>query len=74
MDVQFTPDQQHRLARLAEAQGRDAQDVVREAVDRFLNYGDWFAREVDEGVAAAERGEFVEHEAIRRLIKARYRE
>jgi predicted transcriptional regulator len=39
---------------------------------RFLNYGEWFAREVDKGLAAADRGEFVEHDDIRKMIKSQY--
>jgi len=70
MEVQFTPDQQARLARMAQEQGRTAESLVQEAVERLLSYDEWFIREVDKGLAAA--GEFVEHSDIRRMIERRY--
>jgi predicted transcriptional regulator len=32
-----------------------------EAVKRMVNYDEWFIREVEKGIAAADRGEFIEH-------------
>ena len=63
MDVQLTSDQQAKLTRMAK-QGRAAEKLVQEAVERLLNYDEWFSREVDRGLAAADRGEFVEHGAF----------
>ena len=65
------PDQQDKLSRMA-AQGRAAEALVQEAVERLLNYDEWFSREVDKGLAAADRGEFVEHDDIRKMIDSRY--
>lgn len=45
MEVRFTPHQQAGLSLMAEAQGRDAASLVREAVDRLLGYDEWFLRE-----------------------------
>lgn len=72
MEVQFTPDQQAKLSRMAAAQGRAAEALVREAVDRLLSYEEWFLQEVDKGLAAADEGEFVEHDDVRRMIENRY--
>jgi len=72
MEVQFTPDQQDRLSRMANAQGRATEAIVQEAVDRLLHYDDWFSREVDQGLAAADRGEFVEHSDVLKMIESRY--
>jgi predicted transcriptional regulator len=72
MDVQLSPDLQSKLARLAEQQGRDSADLVVEAVERMVGYDEWFLSEVDKGLTAADRGEFVEHEAVRALINSRY--
>jgi predicted transcriptional regulator len=36
------------------------------------DYDAWFEQEVVKGMAAANRGEFVEHEEIGRLINSRY--
>ena len=72
MEVQFTPDQQAKLSRMAEAQGLAAEALVQEAVDRLLNYDEWFSREVDRGLAAANRAEFIEHDDVRKMIESRY--
>lgn len=72
MEVEFTPDLQAKIARLAAEQGRDTQALVREAVERFVDYDEWFLREVERGLAAADRGEFIEHEEISRFIDRRY--
>jgi predicted transcriptional regulator len=45
---------------------------VREAVERFVSYDEWSIREVEKGSAAADRGEFIEHEEIGKLIDRRY--
>ena len=72
MEVQFTPEQQARLRRMAAAQGFEAESLVRQAVDRLLQSEDWFLQEVDKGLAAADAGELVEHEDVRRLLESRY--
>jgi predicted transcriptional regulator len=73
MEVDLTPDLEAKLSRFATEQGRDTRALVREAVERFLNYEDWFAREVENGLAAADRGELIEHAQIGKLIDERYR-
>lgn len=72
MEVDFTPELQARIAKLAEDQGRKTEALVLEAVERLVDYDEWFAREVDKGLAAADRGEFVEHEDVGKLISSRY--
>jgi predicted transcriptional regulator len=53
-------------------QGRDTKALAREAVERLVNYDEWFILEVEKGFAAADRGEFIEHEEIGKLIDGRY--
>lgn len=72
MEVHFNPDLHAELSRLATQQGRDAETLVQEAVERLVDYDEWFLQEVDKGLAAADRGEFVEHDAVRKLIDTRY--
>ena len=73
MEVRLKPDLQAKLSRLASQQGRDSESLVVEAVERLVNYDDWFLQEVEKGLSAAERGEFVGQEEIRKLIDDRYR-
>jgi len=73
MEVNLSPDLQARLTRLAAERGSDADALVQEAVERFVDYDEWFLREVRKGLAAADRGELIDHEDIGRLIDSRYR-
>jgi hypothetical protein len=46
--------------------------LVLEAVERMVNYDEWFVREVEKRITAAQRGEFVDHDEVRKLIDRRY--
>jgi predicted transcriptional regulator len=72
MDVPLNPDLQAKLTRLAAQQGRASESLVVEAIERLVNYDEWFLREVDKGLAAADRGELVEHSDVRKMIDQRY--
>jgi predicted transcriptional regulator len=72
MEVPLCPDLQAKLHRLATQQGRPTESLVVEAVERMVNYDDWFIREVRKGLAAADRGDFVDHDAVGKLIDQRY--
>jgi len=72
MDLRLPPELETRLERAAAARDCDSTALATEAIARFLDYDEWFLREVEKGLAAANRGEFVEHEAIRALIESRY--
>jgi predicted transcriptional regulator len=72
MDVPLNPDLQAKLRRLAEQQGRASSALIVEAVERMVNYDEWFLREVDKGLAAADRGELVDHSNVKKMIDERY--
>ena len=72
MEVQLTPDLHAKLTRLAAESGRDTQALMREAVERFVDYDEWFRGEVDRGLAAADRGDLVDHDEVGKLIDSRY--
>jgi predicted transcriptional regulator len=72
MEVRFNPDLQAKLAQLAAQQGRDSESLVVDAVERMVNYDQWLLREVEKGISAAERGELVDHEDVKKLIDRRY--
>jgi predicted transcriptional regulator len=73
MEVPLTPDLQKKLSRLAAEQGRAADALAAEAIERLVNYDEWFLREVDKGIEAAAAGKFVDHETVAKLIDERYR-
>jgi predicted transcriptional regulator len=64
MEVKLTPELQAKLYEVAAQQGRDAQSLVQEAVQRLVDYDKWFVREVESGLAQIERGEVLEHEEV----------
>jgi predicted transcriptional regulator len=72
MDVNLSPELEAKLNRKAAEQGRDSQSLIQEAVERLVDYDEWFIREVETGLAAADRGEFVEHDEVGKLIDSRY--
>jgi predicted transcriptional regulator len=72
MEVHLKPELQEKLARLATEQGRNSESLVAEAVERLVNYDEVFLQEVLKGIEAADRGEFLEHEEIRKLIDGRH--
>jgi predicted transcriptional regulator len=72
MEVQLTADLEAKLARLAAESGRDKQALAREAIERLIDYDEWFLREVDKGLAAADRGELIDQEDVGKLIDRRY--
>ena len=72
MDVPLNPELQAKIRRLAAQQGRASEALIVEAVERMVNYDDWFLREVDKGLAAADHGELVDHADIRKMIDQRY--
>jgi predicted transcriptional regulator len=72
MEVRLGPDLQAKLAQLAAQQGRDSESLVVDAVERMVNYDQWLLGEVEKGISAAERGELVDHEDVKKLIDRRY--
>ncbi len=64
MKVHLSPDKEAKLRELASRTGRDAAQVVEEAVDRMLEYDSRFMEAVEDGRSAAGRGELLEHEEV----------
>lgn len=64
MEVNLKPELQAKLDEVAAQQGRDAQSLVIEAVERLIDYEAWFVQEVEKGLAEIERGEVLEHEEV----------
>jgi predicted transcriptional regulator len=55
---------QAKLARLAQERGTNPQELAREAIERLVDYDDWFVREVEKGLVQIERGETLSHEEV----------
>ncbi len=59
MAVQLKPEQEAQLSQIADKTGRSADELAREAVDRYLAEEARFHAAVQAGQDAAARGEFV---------------
>lgn len=54
MEVRLNPDLQAKLAQLTSQRGRETEALIVEAVERMVNYDEWFIRGVEKGIAAAD--------------------
>jgi predicted transcriptional regulator len=64
MEVHFTPDQEAQLAQIAASAGTDPSHLVHDAVLNLLREDARFRAAVREGIAQADRGEFIEEEEM----------
>jgi predicted transcriptional regulator len=78
MEVHFTPEQQARLAQIATQAGsaagsRRGDTATRRRGDRYLDEEARFLAAVEKGIAAAERGEFIEEEEMDARLEAMFK-
>ncbi|HXJ97117.1 MAG TPA: hypothetical protein VMT20_30125 [Terriglobia bacterium] len=64
MNVSLNADVEFKLARIAAERGRDAEALAREAIERFVNYDEWFIAEVEKGLAQIAQGKLLTHEEV----------
>lgn len=64
MEVHLTPEKEARLQQIAAVAGKNAAQVVEEAVDRLLSEDERFRDAVRQGFASLDRGQFVDEEEM----------
>ncbi|HJU11153.1 MAG TPA: hypothetical protein VJ728_09770 [Candidatus Binataceae bacterium] len=69
MRVDFTPEQEAELAQIASMQGTDAENLVKDAALRLLEENAHFRHAVREGIAQANRDEFIEEVEMNERLK-----
>jgi len=74
MEVHLNPDLQARLTHLAAQQGRETEALAREAIERLVDYDEWFIREVEKGMTQVEQGEVLTHEEVGARVERRLAE
>lgn len=62
-----------RLDRLAQAMDRPRSWVLEQAIEHYLDYEEWFVREVERGITEADRGHLVSHEEVMSDLRKRAR-
>jgi predicted transcriptional regulator len=73
MEVRLAEDQEAQLIELALKTGRGTEELVQKAVARMLEYDARFIEAVEEGRAAARRGELLEHDEVVERIEQMFR-
>ena len=64
MEVSLSNELQDRLARLAAQRGSDSSTLATEAIERMVDYDEWFLREVEKGTRQVEQGKTLSHEEV----------
>ena len=64
MKVSLSPDLEGKLARAAGRGGISAELLIREAIERAVDYDDWFIREVEKGLAQIDAGQVLTHGSV----------
>ena len=62
--VRIHDDVMGRIDGLAKALSRSRSWVINQAIERFLEYEEWFVKEVKDGLEEAGRGETATHEEV----------
>jgi predicted transcriptional regulator len=73
MEVPFSPEKETLLRQFATRAGKDTAQLVEEAVDRMLEHDTRFIEAVEEGRAAARRGDLLEHDEVVERIEQMFR-
>jgi len=64
MEVHFSPDVETRLQQVASANGKDAEQLVKDTVARMLENQARFIAGVQRGIEQADGGDFAEHQEV----------
>jgi predicted transcriptional regulator len=73
MEVQLTPEQEAQLLQIASKAGTDPKRLVTSVVARYLDDEARFLAAVEKGIAAAERGDFIEEEEMDARVEAMFK-
>lgn len=69
MEVRLQPEKEAQLAQIAAQRGLDRDELALQVLSRYLEDDKHFVEAVNLGVAAAARGDFVEHEEVGKKLK-----
>ena len=64
MEVNFTPELEAKLDRIAGDNRRGAGDYVRQLVETYIDHDAWFREKVTAGLGQLDRGEFLTHAEV----------
>jgi predicted transcriptional regulator len=64
MEINLTPEEEAQLSQVASHEGKPVEQLLTECAAYVLRQNDLFLKEVDEGIAAADRGDFLNEEEM----------
>jgi predicted transcriptional regulator len=73
MEVHFSPNTEAQLKAFAARKGKDVAQVVEETVSNMLQRQARFVEGVERGIAAADRGDLLDHEEVVSRIERLFR-
>jgi predicted transcriptional regulator len=73
MELHLTVEAEAKLNQLAQRTRRDKDELLEEAINHLIAYNEWLEKEVKESLAAADRGEIVSNEEVRKWLEERER-
>jgi predicted transcriptional regulator len=73
LEVHFTPEQEAQLSQIATQAGTEPERLVMDAALRLLQEDARFRAAVGEGVAQADRGEFIQEEEMDARLEQMFR-
>jgi predicted transcriptional regulator len=73
MEVHLTPEQESQLEQIAAQAGTNRERLAKDVLVRYLDDEARFLAAVEKGIAAAERGEFIEEEEMDARIERMFK-
>ncbi len=64
MELRLSPELEGKLAMAADRRGVSVEVLAREALERAVDYDDWFLREVETGLSQIEAGQTLTHDEV----------
>jgi predicted transcriptional regulator len=64
MELHLSPELEGKLAQAADRRGVSVEVLAREALERAVDYDDWFLREVETGLSQIDAGQTLTHDAV----------
>jgi predicted transcriptional regulator len=69
MEVRLQPEKEAQLAEIAAQRGLKTDELAQQVLSHYLEDDKRFIEAVNIGLAAADRGDFVEHEEVGKKLK-----
>jgi predicted transcriptional regulator len=69
MEINFTPEEEAQLSKIASHVGTDPEQMVKDAALRLLEEDARFLAALEKGLAEADRGELIDEEEMDKRVK-----